>query len=157
MSSKKWIYFLTISLICGLMMGGVAHAQIDGVKGTVSYADGTPVVGATVEAVSSFGDIPVKPITDETGAYNLPYISFANVPIQAGDEITLKVTTAEGEEVQKTHAVTAADVSAGEATFNITFVSTTVTVTVAPSTFKADTPGTGTVTATVDLEGAGDR
>ena len=49
MSSKKWLYLLAISLICGLMMGGSAHALTQ-ITGTIKYADDTPVVGAVVEA-----------------------------------------------------------------------------------------------------------
>ena len=152
MSSKKLIYFLVISLICGLIVAQTAHATIIGVAGTVTNADGTPVVGATVKA-PGFGSLEVSSTTDANGFYRIPYISFNNVVIKVGDEITVQVTDVDDNVVERTHSVTAADISAGEATFNITFVSTTVTVTVSPNTFSAATAGTGTVTATVDLEG----
>ena len=152
MSSKKLVCFLVISFVCGLIVSGVAHASIVGIKGTVTNADGTPVVGATVKA-PGFGSLEITAITDAGGAYSLPYISFANVVIRAGDEISIEVTDTEGTVFEETHTVTAADVSAGEATFNITLVSTTVTVAVAPKVFSADTPGTGTVTVTVEQDG----
>ena len=153
MSSKKLIYFfLVMSLICGLIVAQAAHATIIGVAGTVSNTDGTPVVGATVKA-PGFGSLEVSSTTDANGFYRIPYISFANVVIKVGDEITVQVTDAEDNVVERTHSVTAADISAGEATFNITFVSTTVTVTVSPNTFSAATTSTGMVTAVVDLEG----
>ena len=152
MSSKKFVYFLVISFVCGLIVSGVAHASIVVIKGIVSDAEGSPLAGVKVTA-PDFGDIPVTSVTGSDGAYSLPYISFGNVVIKAGDEIPIIATDTEGNVIEKTHAVTAADISAGEATFNITFVSTTVTMTVAPKVFSADTPGTGTVTVTVEQEG----
>ena len=152
MSSKKLVCFLVILFVCGLIVSGVAHASIIGIKGTVTNADGTPVVGATVKA-PGFGSLEITAITDAEGAYSLPYISFANVVTRAGDEISIEVTDTEGTVFEETHTVTAADVSAGEATFNITLVSTTVTVTVAPKVFSADAPGRGTVTVTVEQDG----
>ncbi len=151
MSSKKLIYFLVISLICGLIVGDVAHATIIGIKGTVSHADGAPVVGATVTA-PGFGSLEVSSTTDTGGGYRIPYISFANVVIKVGDKITVQVTDTEGKVIEKTHTVTAADISVGEATFDITLVSTTVTVTVVPNSFSAETSGTGIVTVTVAEE-----
>ena len=148
MSSKKLVCFLVISFVCGLIAVGGAHASIVGIKGVVSDAEGTPLVGVRVTA-PDFGSIPVTAVTGPNGAYSIPYISFANVVIKAGDEITVVATDAEGNVVEKIRTVTAADITAGQATFNITFVSTTVTVTVAPKVFNADTPGTGTVTVTV--------
>ena len=148
MSSKKLVCFLVISIIYGLIVVGGAHASIVGIKGVVSDAEGTPLVGVRVTA-PDFGSIPVTAVTGPDGAYSIPYISFANVVIKVGDEITVVATDTEGNVVEKIHTVTAADITAGQATFNITFVSTTVTVTVAPTVFSADTPGTGTVTVTV--------
>ena len=148
MSSKKLVCFLVISIIYGLIAVGGAHASIVGIKGVVSDAEGTPLVGVRVTA-PDFGSIPVTAVTGPDGAYSIPYISFANVVIKVGDEITVVATDTEGNVVEKIHTVTAADVTAGQATFNITFVSTTVTVTVAPTVFSADTSGTGTVTVTV--------
>ena len=152
MSSKKLVCFLMVSLVCALIVGEAAHATIIGITGTVSNADGTPVAGAVVKA-PGFGSLEVASTTDENGTYRIPYISFANVIIKVGDEITVQVTDPEGNVIEKTHTVTAADISAGEATFNIALISTTVTVTVAPNIFSADTSGTGAVTATVDREG----
>ena len=152
MSSKKLVCFLVISIIYGLIAVGGAHASIVGIKGVVSDAEGTPLVGVRVTA-PDFGSIPVTAVTGPDGAYSIPYISFANVVIKVGDEITVVATDAEGNVVEKIHTVTAADITAGQATFNITFVSTTVTVTVAPKVFNADTPGTGTVTVTVEQDG----
>ena len=151
MSSKKFVCFLVISIIYGLIAVGGAHASIVGIKGIVSDVEGTPLAGVRVTA-PDFGSIPVTAVTDSNGAYSIPYISFANVVIKAGDEITVVATDTEGNVVEKIHTVTAADSTAGEATFNITFVSTTVTVTVAPKVFNADTPGTGTVTVTVERD-----
>ncbi len=148
MGSKKLVYFLVISIVYGLIAVGGAHASIVGIKGVVSDAEGTPLVGVKVTA-PDFGSIPVTAVTGPDGAYSIPYISFANVVIKAGDEITVVATDTEGNVVEKIHTVTAADITAGQATFNITFVSTTVTVTVAPTVFSADTSGTGTVTVTV--------
>ena len=148
MGSKKLVYFLVISIVCGLIAVGGAHASIVGIKGVVSDAEGTPLVGVKVTA-PDFGSIPVTAVTGPDGAYSIPYISFANVVIKAGDEVTVVATDTEGNVVEKIHTVTAADITAGQATFNITFVSTTVTVTVAPTVFSADTSGTGTVTVTV--------
>ena len=152
MSSKKLVCFLVILFVCGLIVSGVAHASIVGIKGVVSDAEGMPLAGVKVTA-PDFGSIPVTAVTDSNGAYSIPYITFANVVIKAGEEITIVATDAEGNVVEKTHTVTAADITAGQATFNITFVSTTVTVTVAPKVFNADTPGTGTVTVTVEQDG----
>ena len=152
MSSKKFVYFLVISFVCGLIVSGVAHASIVGIKGIVSDAEGSPLAGVKVTA-PDFGSIPVTSVTGSDGAYSLPYISFGNVVIKAGDEIPIIATDTEDNVIEKTHTVTAADISAGEATFNITFVSITVTMTVAPKVFSADTPGTGTVTVTVEQEG----
>ena len=152
MSSKKFVYFLVISFVCGLIVSGVAHASIVGIKGIVSDAEGSPLASVKVTA-PDFGSIPVTSVTGSDGAYSIPYISFGNVVIKAGDEIPIIATDTEGNVIEKTHTVTAADISAGEATFNITFVSTTVTMTVAPKVFSADTPGTGTVTVTVEQEG----
>lgn len=148
MSGKKLVCFLVISIICGLIAVGGAHASIIGVKGIVSNAEGTPLAGVKVTA-PDFGSIPVTSVTDSDGTYSIPYISFANVVINAGEEITVVATDAEGNVVEKIHTVTAADISAGQATFNIIFVSTTVTVTVDPKIFSADTPGTGTIKVTV--------
>ena len=148
MSSKKLVCFLVISIIYGLIAVGGAHASIVGIKGVVSDAEGTPLVGVKVTA-PDFGSIPVTAVTGPDGAYSIPYISFANVVIKAGDEITVVATDTEGNVVEKIHTVTAADITAGQATFNITFVSTTVTVTVAPTVFSADTASTATVTVTV--------
>ena len=103
----------------------VASGSIGRITGTVSNADGTPVVGATVEA-PGFGSVPVEVTTDENGVYTIPYISLTNTPIQVGDEIAVKVTDPAGNVIDRTHTVTAADSSAGEATFNITLVSTTL-------------------------------
>ena len=103
----------------------VASGSIVRITGTVSNADGTPVVGATVEA-PGFGSAPVEMTTDENGSYDIPYVSFANIAIQVGDEIAVKVTDPAGNVIDRTHTVTAADSNAGEATFNITLVSTTL-------------------------------
>lgn len=154
MSSKKLFYFLAISLICGLIAGGVAHANINAIGGFVTNADGTPVAGATV-VFPGFGLVGSSGVTTGAdGAYSMPYIDLNNKLINAGDQIEATVTTTDGDTVTKTYTFTAADVSAGgEATFNITFVSTTVTVAVSPASFMADTTGTGAVTVTVELEG----
>ena len=153
MSSKKLFYLLAVSLICGLIAGGVAHASITAIGGVVTNADGTPVAGARVTA-PGFGIVGSSGVTTGAdGSYTLPYIDFSNTPINAGDQINVVVTKTDGDSVEKTHTVTAADISAGEATFNITFVSTTVTVAVSPASFMADTTGTGTITVTVELEG----
>ena len=152
MSSKKLVCFLVISFVCGLIVSGVAHASIVGIKGIVSDAEGSPLAGVKVTA-PDFGSIPVTAVTGPDGAYSIPYISFGNVVIKVGDEISIVATDTEANVVEKTHTVTAADITAGQATFNITFVSTTVTVTVAPKVFSADTPGTGTVTVTVEQDG----
>lgn len=146
MSSKKLVCFLVISIIYGLIAIGGAHAI--GIKGIVTDAEGTPLVDVKVTA-PDYGSIPITSVTGPDGAYSIPYISFTNVPVQVGDEITVVATDAEGNVVEKTHTVTAADIAAGQATFNITFVSTTVTVAVAPTVFSADTASTGTVTITV--------
>ena len=148
MSSKKLVCFLVISFVCGLIVSGVAHASIVGIKGIVTDAEGTPLVGVKVTA-RDFGSIPITSVTGPDGAYTIPYISFANVVIKVGDEIAVVATDPEGNVVEKTHTVTAADITAGQATFNITFVSTTVTVSVAPTVFSADAASTATVTVTV--------
>ena len=156
MSSKKLVCFLVISLICGLIMGGTAHA-ITGIGGTVSNADGTPVVGATVEA-PGFGSIPVKVTTDENGEYSIPYVSFANIAIQVGDEIAVKVTPTVGDPIDTTHTVTVLDNVAGQATFNITLESDTEPVgkditSIGGTVSNAD--GTPVVGATVEAPGFG--
>ncbi len=152
MSSKKLVCFLVISIIYGLIAVGGAHASIVGIKGVITDAEGMPLAGVRVEALD-FGSIPVTAVTDDSGAYSIPYISFANVVIKVGDEIVIEATDADGDVVKKTHIVTAADITAGQATFNIIFVSTTVTVAVDPTIFSADRPGTGTVTVTVEQDG----
>jgi hypothetical protein len=155
MSSKKLIRLLVISLIYGLIVGGVAHAEVGAVKGTVSNADGTPAAGVTLLA-PGFGILEDTPTTTNAeGAYYIPYISFSPTVIEAGDEITIRVTDLEGDVIEKTHTVTAADVAAGEATFNITLISTVVTVAVVPNTFSADSPSDGMITVTVEREGEG--
>ena len=83
MSSKKLVCFLVISIIYGLIAVGGAHASIVGIKGIVTDAEGTPLVGVKVTA-PNFGSIPVTSVTDSEGAYSIPYISFANVVIKAG-------------------------------------------------------------------------
>ncbi len=91
---------------------------IIGITGVVSHADGTPIVGAMVKA-PGFGSIEVASTTDENGTYRIPYISFASVVIKVGDEITIEVTDTDDNVIERTHIVTAADISAGEATFNV--------------------------------------
>ena len=154
MSSKKLFYFLAVSLICGLIAGGVAHAQVQSIGGVVTDADGTPVAGATVRApdfASVFGQ-DITDITDENGDYEIPYINLSNTPINAGDQIEVIVTTADGDNFEETHTVKAEDISAGKATFNIKLVSTIVTVAVSPASFMADTIGTGAITVTVSFK-----
>ena len=117
-NSKKLVYFLVISLICGLVVGEAAHANIIKITGKV-HADGTPIVDVIV-AAPDFGDIPITDTTGENGSYSIPYISFGNVVIQVGDKILVQFTDVNGNFViERTHTVTAADISAGEATFNI--------------------------------------
>ena len=55
MSSKKFVYFLVISFVCGLIVSGVAHASIVGIKGIVSDAEGSPLAGVKVTA-PDFGE-----------------------------------------------------------------------------------------------------
>ena len=148
MSSKKLVCFLVISIIYGLIAVGGAHATIIGIQGVVTDADGTPMAGVIVEA-PGFGNLGLVSTTKEDGFYFITYVSFVNVVIKVGDEIPVVATDAEGNVVEKTHIVTAEDIAAGRATFNITFVSTAVTVAVAPTVFSADTASTGTVTVTV--------
>ena len=116
-NSKKLVYFLVISLICGLVVGEAAHANIIKITGKV-HADGTPIVDVIV-AAPDFGDIPTTDTTGENGSYSIPYISFGNVAIQVGDKILVQFTDVYGDVIERTHTVTAADISAGEATFNI--------------------------------------
>ncbi len=116
-NSKKLVYFLVVSLICGLVVGEAAHAQIVGITGKI-HADGTPVAGAIVTA-PGFGNLQQVAVTNENGNYSLPYISFANAVIRAGDEISIEVTDAAGNVIERTHTVNRADIDAGEATFDI--------------------------------------
>ena len=98
--------------------GGGTITGITGITGVVSHADGTPIVGAVVRA-PGFGSIEVASTTDENGTYRIPYISFAGVVIKVGDEITIEVTDTDDNVIERTHIVTAADISAREATFNV--------------------------------------
>ena len=157
MSSKKLVCFLVISLICGLIMGGTAHA-IDKLVGTVSNADGTPVVGAKVDA-PGFGSLAIPATTDESGSYTIHYVSFANIAIQVGDEIAVKVTDSAGDVIDRTHTVTVLDNVAGQITFNITIESDTGPVVgkdidkLVGTVSNAD--GTPVVGATVEAPGFG--
>ena len=145
MSSKKLFYFFAISLICGLIAGGVAHASISGIGGTVTSTDGTPVAGAKVTA-PGFGIVGSSGVTTGAdGSYELPYVDFSNTPINAGDQINVVVTKADGDSVKKTHIVTAADISAGKATFNIVFSALSVTLE------KAEVPADGISTLKITV------
>ncbi len=160
MSSKKLVYFLVISLVYGLIAGGLAHGQSSNsftIWGTVTDA-ADPVAGLRVTADNS----EFLPFTSrDDGTYQLIFLSFTNGTIRAGDQIQITAADADGNDVASVmYTVTAADVNASPPGVTIDIdvnrvptVPTTVTTTVAPNTFNADTAGTGTVTVTVDREG----
>ena len=68
-------YFATLSMLCMLLMAGVAFGQNVGmIQGTVSDDTGAIIPGATVSAVNSRG-IPKTAGTNEIGAYTINGLS----------------------------------------------------------------------------------
>ena len=95
MSNKKLVYFLIVSLVYGLIAGGLAHGQSATsltFTGTVTDAAGEPAGGYEMEATV----VPVNPLFIATeshsgsdGTYTLALISFLGGQLSAGDEIKI--------------------------------------------------------------------
>ena len=160
MSSKKFVYLLIAALVCGLVAGGTAYGQSTGsiaFKGTVMNDDGTPapgyaMSGETVPANAAFNFIGNPSRTD--GSYDIIVLSFGP-KLSVGDMIKITATDAEGNDIDVIYTLTVEDIveNAGIVNLDITILSVTVSVDVAPKIFRADTAGTGTVIVTVDSDG----
>ena len=159
MSSKKFVYLLIAALVCGLVAGGTAYGQSTSsiaFKGTVMNDDGTPapgyaISGETVPANAAFNFIGNPSRTD--GSYDIVAFSFSGAKLSVGDMVKIRATNVEGNVVEVIHTLTADDVNSSVVNLDITILSVTVSVDVAPKIFSADTAGTGTVIVTVDSDG----
>ena len=156
MSSKKFVYLVIAVLVCGFIAGGTAHGQSTAsflFEGTVLNADGTSAGGGLVVGADSF--IPFTTRAD--GTYGLVFLDFTGGKIAVGDVIQVSVTDDGTEVANESYTVTAGvlttDNQPVKANLDITIKGVTVSVDVAPSIFRADTAGTGTVIVTVDSDG----
>ncbi len=153
MSNKKLVYFLMVSLVYGLIAGGVAHGQSTGtftIEGTVMNAAGEPAAGLQIEADTISEFIPYT--SRDNGAYVLGFLSFTNAQISVGDQIRITATDSDGSEVGRTtYTVTAADVNANNATVDITL--SVISVEPNPSVLPADGVSTSTITIMVQEDG----
>ena len=125
MSRGKLVRVLfLITLASGLMMGESAHAQSVNafqLNGTLTDADGTALVGYTVEAPIAVSILASASITDADGKYAILYSGFEPVAT-VGDVIEITVKDPAGNIVGTTsYTVTEGDIGAriGEATHNI--------------------------------------
>ena len=67
-------FAISMTLLFGLMAGGVAHAQVTGatLAGTVTDATGGVVANATVSATNTATAINREVMTDSAGLYTIP-------------------------------------------------------------------------------------
>ena len=157
MSCKKFVYLVIAVLVCGFIAGGTAHGQSTAnflFEGTVLNADGTSAGGGLVVEADSF--IPFTTRAD--GTYGLVFLDiFTGGKIAVGDVIQVSVTDDGTEVANESYTVTVGVLTTDnqfvKANLDITIKGVTVSVDVAPSIFRADTAGTGTVIVTVDSDG----
>ena len=164
MSSKKFVYLLmTVAIVCGLIAGDIAHGQsvpIATFKGTVMNDDGTPAPGYAISAetvpinagLQDFGGGRSAP----DGMYTVAIGSIGGPKVEVGDTIKITAINAQGDTGSVTHTLTVDDIVKNVGVVlnaDITILGVTVSVDVAPSIFRADTAGTGTVIVTVDSDG----
>ena len=164
MSSKKFVYLLmTVAIVCGLIAGDIAHGQsvpIATFKGTVMNDDGTPAPGYAISAetvpinagLQDFGGGRSAP----DGMYTVAIGSIGGPKVEVGDTIKITAINAQGDTGSVTHTLTVDDIVNNVGVVlnvDITILGVTVSIDVAPSIFRADTAGTGTVIVTVDSDG----
>ena len=159
MSSKKFVCLFMVAVVCGLFAGSTADGQSTSsiaFKGTVMNADGTPapgydISGETVPVNAAFNFVGNPSRTD--GSYDIVAFSFAGAKLSVGDMVKITATDAQGVTTEVIHTLTAAEISSSVVNLDIVILGVTVSVSVAPNVFNADTVGTGSVTVIVDKDG----
>ena len=154
MSSKKLVYFLVVSLVYGLIAGGVAHGQSTGtftIEGIVMNAAGEPAAGLKIEAQPSEF---ISFTSRDDGSYILAFLSFTGSQISVGDQIQITATDSDGNDVGRTtYMITAEDVNASPPGATIDIILSGISVELNPSELPADGLSTSTITITVQEAG----
>ena len=96
------------------------------VEGIVYKADGTTPAGGVDVTIKVGSESADRSITEMDGTFSATFINLSSAVATIGDTVSIEVTDTEGNVTEKTHTVTAADIGAGKATFNINLVSTTM-------------------------------
>ena len=159
MSSKKFVCFFMVAIVCGLIMGGTAYGQSTGslaIKGTVTNPDGTPAAGYTMTGST----VPANPAATFVGTPSRADGTYAiavfgvGLVLNVGDVIQVTATDPQGKAASVTHTLTAADVTNVVVNLDI-ILGAGVDVTSSESQLPADGTSTSTITITVMESGTG--
>ena len=160
MSSKKLVYLLMVSIVCGFIVAGTAHGQSSStfiIEGTVTNSDETPAAGLAVrgERISLTDADPVEIITRDDGSYKLLFLGLGiplpgfSPEISVGEQI--EITVSDGGTVvhSEVHTVTAAEIEAAFAGTTINITLTDIDVKADPDELYADGTSNSTIIVTV--------
>ena len=160
MSSKKLVYLLMVSIVCGFIVAGTAHGQSSStftIEGTVTNSDETPAAGLAVrgERISLTDVDPVETITRGDGSYKFLFIGLGiplpgfSPEISVGEQI--EITVSDGGTVvhSEVHTVTAAEIEAAFAGTTINITLTDIDVKADPDELYADGTSNSTIKVTV--------
>ena len=160
MSSKKLVYLLMVSIVCGFIVAGTAHGQSSStftIEGTVTNSDETPAAGLAVrgERISLTDVDPVETITRGDGSYKFLFIGLGiplpgfSPEISVGEQI--EITVSDGGTVvhSEVHTVTAAEIEAAFAGTTINITLTDINVKADPDELYADGTSNSTIKVTV--------